>query len=230
MNTLPAPRAPVHIVRWFTRPVLPCPQYPSGLGGCLVIHRNGVDDAMYDVVANCNWHDPQKPHEPLLIRGWRLLGRKRGAKVYDVCFQEGNEGCNCPHGTYRPEHLCKHWHAAKQGLEAIGLPLYGIVRNACPSQDELHAIFRQLPPDWFARGEKRPDGTWTIQATYHWDPSIRAEAETAEELLPLVQKAEAERLADKAPAPPPAPEMIPYPPPPPPRMRFTPRRPKYKGW
>ena len=56
------------IVRWFTRPVLPCAQFPSGLAGCLVIHRNGVDDAMYDVVASCNWYEPHKPHEPLQIR------------------------------------------------------------------------------------------------------------------------------------------------------------------
>lgn len=194
MSTLPAPGAPVDTVRWFTRPVLPCAQFPTGLAGCLVLHRNGVDDAMYDVVVNCNWFDPQKPHEPLLIRGWRLLGRKRGSKVYDVCFQPGQEGCDCPDGTYRSERPCKHWRAVKDGLQAIGLPLQGLVRTTSPSSDELQAIFRQLPAHWFARPEQRLDGTWTIVATYHFDMTLRVVADAADELVALVCKADVERL------------------------------------
>lgn len=200
MSLLPEANVPKQIVRWFTRPVLPCLQFPAGLAGCLVIHRDGVDDAMYEVVVNSNVCDLQKPSEPLVIRGWRVLGRKRGARVYDVCFEPGHEGCDCPDGTYRPERPCKHWCGLKEGLTVIGLPLHGLVRITCPGDVELLDANGKLPTHWFARPEQRPDGTWTIVATYHFDVTLRVSADTVDELVPLVLQAERERLDKYKPA------------------------------
>lgn len=96
--------------RWLFRPHLPHPAYTSGLAGLLVVTVAGRDQ-FFDVVSA----GPEyRPERTLVITGWRVWERVRGASICTVCFRPGEESDGgWPHAGL-----------LRAALEGAGLPLF----------------------------------------------------------------------------------------------------------
>jgi hypothetical protein len=95
---------------WLYRPHLPSPPYPSGLAGILIVTEAGKD-RFFDVVSDGPIY---RDDAPIIINGWRVWERRRGAPVMRICYRPGAEvDAGWPHTAL-----------LRAALEKADLPLF----------------------------------------------------------------------------------------------------------
>lgn len=115
---------------------------------------------------------------------------------YHVLLHGHESKCDCR--GCEAHRQCKHLDAVLALMRANPFEDAVTVPAPRPSEAEVARAVREAPQWWHVKAEERPDGSWCIAARYHFDCTVRVEAQTADDLVSLMRLADSEREAAAA--------------------------------